>query len=148
MELALLTLTKIPVQPVQVKRTILNILILLIACDSTCLECTSSDPNACSSCDSGGTSPLFYNTACYAIGSCPSHSYQDSGTTCASCHATCLDCIDSTSSGCTSCDSGGSLPLLYSNVCYGSCPSGTYQDSSSTCIGKKKFTVENFGNKN
>jgi len=109
-------------------------------CTSPCKTCsglTSADWTKCVSCESGLSLDLLYNYACY--GSCPSHSYQDSGTTCASCHASCLDCTDSTSSGCTSCDSGGTFPLFYSSACYaiGLCPSHSYQDSTTTCASKR-----------
>ena len=53
------------------------------------------------------------------------------------CSSNCLTCSGDTNH-CTSCDSASSLKYLSNEVCYETCPDGTYESSSSTCDGKSQ----------
>lgn len=111
-----------------------------LACTSPCATCSTSG-TTCTSCQS--THPHFYNNVCYDI--CPSGSYPSSSSTCTgntmfyfslklwlACASSCATCSTS-STTCTSCKS--TKQYLYNNVCYATCPSGTYASSSSACTG-------------
>ena len=101
------------------------------ACRANCAVCSSY--STCTTCASG-----FSLINGYCSTSCPSGQYK-SGTSCFSCPAMCRTCTSATT--CTSCNStSGVTYYLMSNtassqtLCYASCPSMYYPDSSGWCL--------------
>jgi len=112
-----------------------------LACNSPCDSC-SGTATTCTGCS--GITPYLYNSYCYA--NCPFGTFQStSGATCSrnnisvswvirilACSSSCATCFGA-ASPCTGCS--GSTPYLYNNICWTTCPSGSYANSPSTCAG-------------
>lgn len=87
-------------------------------CLVSCKTCSGTFNN-CTSCDTANSQyRLFYANSC--IGSCPTSTYENSGT-CTNCPTGCSAC-----SSATSCSSCNTTYYLYNSGCLTSCPSGTF----------------------
>ena len=99
-------------------------LFLPLACSSTCLQCSSTD--TCTSCDTTGSTPFFYNNTCVAT--CSGAYYgKISDYTCDSCHISCGTCSGPSATECITCASG-LFNDSQSNVCSNGCPTKTFAD--------------------
>jgi len=89
-------------------------------CYTDCLTC--SDYEVCTSCDTEGGLPFYFDGYCYP--SCPDGSYLD-GEECIACDETCFTCSDS-ADYCLTCDSSeNSLYQYYSDfTCVNECGDG------------------------
>lgn len=108
-------------------------------CPSGCSVCSYSSGVALSegkvTCSSCFSDYYFYNTSCYS--ECPEGTRLDIYSTgvekyCLNCPENCLSCGLDTSSGyaietCQKCSEGY---FLYVDICYFTCPSGTFEDES------------------
>lgn len=96
-------------------------------CDSPCSTCAKTS-SFCLSCSSNRL--IVGQNAC---GTCPDGQFSDTSSTCALCDVNCKTC-STTADSCTSC---GFSPLGYQlflhtdSICYQSCPSGYYGDTTS-----------------
>ena len=79
-------------------------------CHSSCVTCNGNSPNSCLTC---------LNTQ-----------YLSTQNSCLGCDVSCLTCNGGLNNNCLSCNP--SL-FLYHGTCIGSCPAGSFQNSSTTC---------------
>ncbi|XP_031505761.1 uncharacterized protein LOC116268094 [Nymphaea colorata] len=94
------------------------------SCQSPCATCLTA--TVCLTCSTG---VLVYGTT-FCSSQCPFGQYIDTSTTCAPCNANCASCKTSATT-CTTCGLiSGSQAYLYSdNVCYTTCPNGSYKSN-------------------
>ncbi len=102
-----------------------------IGCNSNCLTCTGPASNQCRTC----LAPrLFLNnvTGGFCLTSCPSVGFFNSANvTCVACDVSCLNCLGSGASACSSCRNG---TYLSSGSCRMVCPPGKYpNDVGNAC---------------
>jgi len=79
-------------------------------CHSSCLTCNGDGPSSCLSCIPG--------------------EYVSSGNSCLICDTSCATCGGGLNTNCISCNTG---KFLYHSTCISSCPTATFQDTSSSC---------------
>lgn len=103
-----------------------------IPCHSSCQGCITGESYSCTSC----TAPFVLNTTNNPLsinGTCEIHcnsgTYVYMNTSCQTCYYTCKECINGTSSGCTSCKV---TYLFFEGQCVKSCIPGTFEINN-TC---------------
>ena len=110
-----------------------------ILCNFPCKACAEANPDDCISCFpkdnevftvDGISLHMYHNGKC--LSSCPTHTYNNTITTCEDCDPTCKECEDR-SSKCTECDPSGTNIFLYNEECWTSCPTRTYNNTATSC---------------
>jgi len=117
---------------------------LCFDCDTTCESCFAASPKDCSSC---GSNTFLYQTSCvsdcpinyhpinftHECANClPGYYFESSNFSCVGCDLSCLTCIDSFSTNCTSCSAG---KFFFDSECILQCPSHYYNDSTNnSCL--------------
>ena len=96
-----------------------------IPCNFPCKTCSNSAPDNCFSCypknslvyEIGNQYYLFYNSISgnECVDLCPTHSYQNTATSCSACDSNCREC-QGAANNCTKCYL---YHFLYDQVCYG-----------------------------
>lgn len=107
------------------------------ACNRECLTgCYGAGPDQCSvTCTSGGCLPACKHAVQMTangrvcVAQCPNSSYLDAFSQCQLCDSLCDRCTAAGPTACVSCTA-----YSYQNICYSSCPVGTYAPTNSmTC---------------
>ena len=95
--------------------------LICTSCNAECLTCANT-PSNCTSCDTSGPNPYFFNNKC--LSSCSGGYYSNNVLfTCSPCTPPCETCTDASISSCLTCVSG---TFLYQNSCQASCPAKYY----------------------
>ena len=114
----------------------------IVECNFPCLSCPEAD-DLCESCFESNSEAfkvdnqilsMLYMEEGKCLKDCPTHTYNDTATTCTDCNALCKEC-SSTANQCTKCFPDGGL-FLYQEECKSDCPDGyipNYEDW--TCVG-------------
>lgn len=106
-----------------------------VPCTLPCRSCTAV-PTSCLSCyTAAGLQPVVSNqkylSQSTCLLACNSSAYSDSNFICYACSSNCLTC-SLAAANCTSCPAVAQY--MQSNVCYATCPSGSYPDNpTNTC---------------
>ena len=105
-----------------------------IKCDTTCLTCTGTLNNQCTSCDLN-KGLFLYSNICY--NGCPPRTFSNLavyGNKCQNCDLTCQTCLGPNNNDCQSCISNYPYYYLNNRTCFTACPINTFlNDSVNQC---------------